>query len=120
MKNKSQQLYVVRGSGYAVDGAHVSITASHEVDGEKYLSVSPATPRLVGTKSILIHEKYLQPVSDRLKQYVYTITVTKKSIDSSQGIEQDLLVIDGAFRNMAVSTILKRFEAELGPILRLE
>ena len=119
MKNKPQQLYVVRGSGYGIDGALVSITAEHEVGGEKYLSVSPAAPRFVGSKSILIHEKYLQAVDNRLKQYVYTFTVSKKSVDGGQ-VEQDLLIIDGAFRNMAVQTILKRLEMELGPLLRLE
>lgn len=116
---KTQQLFVVRGSGYAIDNAIVSITAMHEVDGEQYASVRPATPRTVGDKSILIHKRYLQPVEDRMKQYVYTITVNKKPIDGGPA-EQDMLIIDGAFRNMAVKTIINRLSAELGPILRLE
>lgn len=119
MADKNQQLYVVRGSGYAIDNALVSVVEMHEVDGEQYASVRPATPRHVGEKSILVHERYLQPVDQRLKKYVYTITVSKQPIGGGAS-EQDILIIDGAFRNMAVSTIIKRLESELGPILRLE
>ena len=119
MANKSQQLWVVRGSGYSLDGAIVEATARHEVDGETYLSVSPVPHRFVGEKSILIHEKYLQPVDNRLKRYTYTFTVSKKCIGTG-AIEQDILLIDSAFRNMSVSTILARLDSELGPILRLE
>jgi hypothetical protein len=119
MTNKNQQLYVVRGSGYAIDNAMVIVDAVHEVDGERYAAVRPATPRHVGIDSILIHEKYLQTVDNRMKQYVYTFTVTKKPIDGGPA-EQDMLIIDGAFRNMAVKTIINRLRSELGPILRLE
>jgi len=114
--NKDQH-FIVRGSGYGIDSTVVVVTAEHEVDGEKYLSVRPATPRHVGEKSVLIHERYLQPISDRLKKYIYTFTVTKRCVDDGT-TEQDLLVIDGAVRNMKVATILARLNMELGPILR--
>ena len=119
MNKKSKQLYVVRGSGYSIDNSIVTIAKEHEVDGEKFLSVNPATPRIVGQHSILINEKYLQPINDRIKQYVYTFTVSKTCLDD-RTTEQDLCIIDNAMRNMDVSAILEKFERELTPLLRLE
>lgn len=119
MSKKNPELYMVRGSGYAIDGAAVTLGDRHEVDGEVYFSVQPAAPRLVGSKSLLVHERYLEPIEKRLKRYTYTFTVSKKCEDDAT-MEQDFLVIDSAFRNMQIRSILARIDSELGPILRLE
>lgn len=114
----SDQIYVVRGSGTRLDGALVKIdTEWKRVDGD-YIPVHPVT----GPTShypVLVHEKHLQEVEERLKRYDYTFTVSKRDV-SGKTIEQDFLIIDGALRNMNVQTILNRLESELGPILRLE
>lgn len=119
MKKNKEPLYIVRGTGYALDGALVKIDQQHEVDGEKYFSVSPAVPRPHGHESIMVHERYLQLFGENQNTYTYTITVSKK-FDVDGKIEQDYLVIDGAYRNLAIRTILNRFGSELTPILRLE
>ena len=115
----SKQVFVVRGSGYGIDNSMVTVTEEHMVGGEKFLSVIPAAPRIVGKNSILIHEKYLQPVDNRLKEYIYTFTVSKRCLAGGT-IEQDLRIIDNAYRNMDIKSILDRLEIELTPLLRLE
>jgi len=118
--SKDTPLYIVRGSGYGIDGSIVKIVSETEVDGETYFAINPVSSRPIGHNSILIHNKYLQPIGDnRLKTYTYTITVSKKHNESGS-IEQDLLVINDAFRNINVATIISKLDRELGPILRLE
>lgn len=119
MKNK-EPLYIVRGTGYGIDGSIVKKVGQHVVGGEIYFLVNPANSRPTGHNSILVHKKYLQELGkDRLNTYTYTITVSKRN-DNDGSIEQDLIVIDGAYRNLSPSAILNRFGQELIPILRLE
>jgi hypothetical protein len=114
----SDQIYVVRGSGTRLDGALVKMDTEWErVDGE-YIPVHSVTGP-TSQYPILVHERHLQEVEDRLKRYNYTFTVTKTCLEDKT-TQQDFVIIDNALRNMNVRTILGRIESELGPILRLE
>lgn len=115
----AEPVYVIRGTGTKMDGAVVTATPAHETTGGWYYTTSPVGLLSPSKYPVLIHEKHLQLVENRLKRYTYTFTVTRKCVDDGT-VEQDLLIVDNAIRRMKVQTILDRLETELSPILRLE
>lgn len=114
-------VFVIRGTGTKIDGSLVTASPVYEAEGGWYHTVRPVG-HIVDTKyPVLIHEKHLQRVEDRLSRFTYKITVSKHSGDALvDPIEQDSIAITNALRNMSIKTILNRLESELGPILRLE
>lgn len=106
-----EKLYIIQGTGLCVDGTVVKIV---EVVGD-YSIVSP--PNLDDTKNIMIKNKCLRPFCEN-KPIVYTVEIVKY-VDQKR-VDEGVLDIPRALRDVPISTILEYLESNLVPILRME
>ena len=107
----NENLYIIQGTGFSIDGVVVKVI---KVEGD-YSLVSP--PNLDGIENIMIKTKCLRPFGED-RNITYTIEVVKY-LDNKR-VEEDILDIPNALRNIPVSTIVEFMDKNLVPILRME
>lgn len=113
-----KDLFIVRGTGYNLDGTIVEI-----VEGayEDYCQVRPfSSHKVVASKSILIHKKYLEKLDSLTKKLTYRIVISKEQENTTIAPEVASFVIDSALRDINISDLANKIGADLSPILRLE
>lgn len=111
MDNK---LFIVRGTGFPIDGTLVKIS---EVRGDGYCSVTLFRHCHEEPKSILIAEKYLQPIKDR-EPLSYTFSITK--FKDGEKVDSASTTVDSALRDMNIHQLIKKINDDLSPILRMD
>lgn len=111
-----RSLYVVRGTGFPIDGCIVEIVSTIVIDGIDFYTVKPFGRNDVNVNSFLIDNKFLSKAND-MSLLSYRITITKTSDDGS--VESTTDVIDKAARNISIDNLLNRIIVDLTPIVRI-
>jgi len=108
--------YIIRGTGFPVDGSLVYINKEWE-DG--YVSVLLIKDNsLFEPLSIKIHKKYLQ-LWKSVVQYSYSFTLEKHD-EEGRCVESTNFEINETIKNISLDTIKEYLELNLTPILRTE
>ena len=112
--NTDKQLYLVRGTGFLIDG---TLAVIKEEWGDGFVSITPHNNIVAEPMAIRIHERYLQKVSNRP---IYEYEVIIKKINSGVIEEECSKTIDSAVRNVNVENLVLDVYDNLSPILRME
>jgi hypothetical protein len=111
-------LYIIRGTGYNIDG---TIVEKVERAYEDYFQVRSFNPhKIVVSKSLLIHDKYLEKLDSLTKKFTYKIVITKEIGGSSGDCVEASFVIHNALRDINIEDLTSKIGEDLLPILRLE
>lgn len=111
-----KKLYVVRGTGFSLDGSLVEI---QEKRGDHYV-ISPFNTKVDIQDWILVHKKCLEEFSSEKRKYRYTITLEKTDDQLKPNIpDVKVIRIDG-YRNVSLDSIVEFITTNLNPILRME
>jgi len=106
-----KQLYIVRGTGLALDGTIVEVAS---IGGDGYISVLPWKGSKI--EPIMIKEKYLQPI-DHQDEYIYKIYITKSNT-IGEIVGSDMVIISETIKNINVSVIAEFIESNLKPLIK--
>lgn len=107
------KIYVVRGTGYPIDGMLVRLESE---DGAGMCTVLPYNKKQeVASSSLLVNKRYLQEISTDIKNYNYTINISKTSdsIDNSE----ELVLTYNSIVNARIESIRDFIDSNLKNIL---
>lgn len=108
------ELYIIRGTGLALDGTLVTISEWGS-DGHGYVSVVPHNPD-VEISPIKVMGKYLQPVGDT-NEYTYTISILKFD-EHTNIVDKSEITIKNTIKNINTNVIKEWINTNLSPLLK--
>ena len=108
---KNDKLYIIRGTGLALDGTLVHIT---EWGSDGYISILPHNSS-VDIEPIKIMKKYLQDIGEPV-EYEYSFLVLKYDKDSLVVDRTELSI--PSIKNVATDSIVDWINTTLSPILK--
>lgn len=120
---KTNPLFVIRGTGFAIDGTLVEKVNKAWVNEDKtkeFFFVRPYNREDFAKQAFVIADKYLQPVQDN-KEYEYKITVEMISIEENGHylVRESSKIIPNAFRKLDIEALTDKLVADLTPLVRI-
>ncbi len=118
-KNK-KPVYVIRGTGFSIDGSLVTITTD---DADSHVTVCPVNQvDFPSEGSVLVDRRYLSPASNFNGIHEYTISIHRVSTTDSGEVteEKQEHVIENASRKVDLSKLVTSVATNLSPILKVE
>ncbi len=115
----ARTLYIIKGTGLALDGQIVNIVDEGEGD---YVVVSPPNT-YSGVRNTMVKRACLQEINEGGQTFMYQFTIRRLNEDpKGDGMDADIrtLNINKCIRNVDLGTILDYLESNLRPILRME
>lgn len=111
----AKHLYIIKGTGLALDGQVVNVVGDGEGD---YVVVSPPNT-YSGVENTMVKRACLQEIADTPTHF-YRVIVQKWETDNPMSISQLEIDLPNCIRNVKLDTIADYLETNLRPILRME
>jgi hypothetical protein len=108
-------MYIVRGTGYMIDG---SIVVIQDEGSDGYVSVRPHTLDDNVELPIKLHKKFLQPLGER-NEFNYTFLITKSN-EKNDIVGETSVAFNKSLRDVNIHSIADFIIANLNPILTME
>lgn len=114
---KKTSLFIIRGTGFSIDGTLVEKTNNVSgVDGQPLWAVRPYNSDIAAIGSVLIPEKYLQPIREEVPKLTYTLCIRKTNEDGSH--INECIDVKDAIRDVNLKSLVQKFGDDLSIIVK--
>jgi len=112
--NIDDQLYIIRGTGFLIDGTLVVLTKDW---GDGFYSVTPYNSKIISQVSLKVNKNCIQKVDNKpIIDYVITIDKVIEGIV----VQSSTQTVTAAIRDVDVESVVMDVHSSISPILRME